>query len=277
MMFTGMGDSFATIENEAATEIGPLRMSENVTISDGAPSIDSGARFRLSCNHHLIPIEGLFGSALAFRGFPGPQYGPAWIRAALQAEVEGHLDWMLQQFGFGDDIQIVGRCLASVLDDNPYGNGNAIFGAVYINSTGSRDNVSAQLAHGCTFGSHNKATGFVDVVFCRLGALPQRLDLLGYLLVLGAPVKICRLGFGLGMPKLTLASYPEPSSGKPESDGGNGENYRESTDNTFVVSFKESVARINRGDYSRVKGGAIFWFIVIGGLCTVLWLYQAQR
>jgi hypothetical protein len=77
--------------------------------------------------------------------------------------------------------------------------------------------------------------------------------------------------------ELLLAGLPKFISGKPQTDSGNGKNNSEATDHALVVSFKESIDRVNRGDYSRVKGGAVFLIIVIGGLFTVLWLYQAKR
>lgn len=90
---------------------------------------------------------------------------------------------------------------------------------------------------------------------------------------------IARLGNGgfSQKPKLLLASNPKLIGGEPQANGGNSQYNGEAADNTFVVSFKDSVQRVNRGDYSRVEGGAIFWVNVIGGLLTVLWLYQAQR
>jgi hypothetical protein len=77
--------------------------------------------------------------------------------------------------------------------------------------------------------------------------------------------------------ELTLASFPQLVSSQPKADGGYRQNYSEASDHAFVVVFKESIDRVNRGDYSHVKGGAVFFIIVIGGLLTVLWLYQARR
>jgi hypothetical protein len=120
-------------------------------------------------------------------------------------------------------------------------------------------------------------SSFVNAIFSGGGALLQRLNLCGYLFELGSPVKIRRLGFGLGMTELKIGSDPELVGGKPETYGRNSQDYGKSPDNAFVVSLKETVDTLENERRSHVEGGAVFFIIVIGGLLTVLLLYQAQR
>jgi hypothetical protein len=76
---------------------------------------------------------------------------------------------------------------------------------------------------------------------------------------------------------LPFARLPELIGGEPQPYGGYGQNYRERTDYTLVVMLKKEVDLLENECPSRVEGGAVFFIIVIGGLLTVLWLYQAQR
>ena len=77
--------------------------------------------------------------------------------------------------------------------------------------------------------------------------------------------------------KLLLASSPKLISSEPQSYGGNGENYGEPSNHALVVVLKEVVGPFENERNSRVESGAVFPIIMIGGLLTVLWLYQAQR
>ncbi len=83
-------------------------------------------------------------------------------------------------------------------------------------------------------------------------------------------------GFGQEA-KLLLSGGPKLVGGQPQTNGGDRQNYSEPTDNAFVVSLKEGVGLFEDKRRSNVEGGAVFFIIVIGGLLTVLWLYQAQR
>jgi hypothetical protein len=76
---------------------------------------------------------------------------------------------------------------------------------------------------------------------------------------------------------LALTSTPKLVSSEPKADGRYSQDYRESADNALIVPLKSAVNDLENKRRSRVEGGAIFFIIVIGGLLTVLWLYQAQR
>jgi hypothetical protein len=84
-------------------------------------------------------------------------------------------------------------------------------------------------------------------------------------------------GSGPSVKELFFTGNPQPLRGKPQSDSRDGENYRKPADNQLFVALENVIGRGKKDFDTRVKSGAIFWFIVIGGLLTVLWLYQAQR
>jgi hypothetical protein len=76
---------------------------------------------------------------------------------------------------------------------------------------------------------------------------------------------------------LALASAPKLVGSKPKADGGYSQNDGETSNDAFVVVLKEGVNVVENERRSSVEGGAVFFIIVIGGLLTVLWLYQAKR
>jgi hypothetical protein len=78
-------------------------------------------------------------------------------------------------------------------------------------------------------------------------------------------------------PKLLLARFPERIGGEPQADGGYGQDNSEAPNHAFVVVLKEGIDTFENERRSRVEGGAVFFIIMIGGLLTVLWLYQAKR
>jgi hypothetical protein len=76
---------------------------------------------------------------------------------------------------------------------------------------------------------------------------------------------------------LDFARPPKLVGGEPKADGGYSQNNSESSNHALVVVLKEGINALENERRSHVEGGAIFFIIVIGGLLTVLWLYQTKR
>jgi len=76
---------------------------------------------------------------------------------------------------------------------------------------------------------------------------------------------------------LALASPPKPHGSEPKANGRNGENDRKTGHDAFVVRFNEVVQPSKKDDRTRAEGGALFLFIVIGGLLAVFYFYQAGK
>ena len=76
---------------------------------------------------------------------------------------------------------------------------------------------------------------------------------------------------------LAFASDPKFIGRQPKSDSGDSQNYSEGSNDALVVAFKERIDSLESERRSHMEGGAVFFVIEIGGLLTVLWLYQAQR
>lgn len=76
--------------------------------------------------------------------------------------------------------------------------------------------------------------------------------------------------------ELLFPSNPKLISGQPQADGGNGKDNCECPNDALVVPLKPVVGLFEGERRSHVEGGAVFFIIVIGGLLTVLWLYQTQ-
>jgi hypothetical protein len=90
---------------------------------------------------------------------------------------------------------------------------------------------------------------------------------------------VAGLGYGVlaKQRELLLSGQPKFIGSEPQTDSGDGKDNGESANDTFVVPLKPVIRCLEHERRSRVEGGAVFFIIVIGGLLTVLWLYQAQR
>jgi hypothetical protein len=94
----------------------------------------------------------------------------------------------------------------------------------------------------------------------------------------GSDVEISpQLPFGgiFKMRQLAFAGLPKPLSGEPKTYSRDRENDSETRDDFFFVlsqKMPESSEREARDSENRaIKGGAVFWIIVIGGCLLVYW------
>jgi hypothetical protein len=69
MVLASVRDGFALGEDEAATKVGIVGMTENVAVGDRSPSINSTAGLWFCRNHHCVPVERSFGFAFACSEF----------------------------------------------------------------------------------------------------------------------------------------------------------------------------------------------------------------
>jgi hypothetical protein len=78
--------------------------------------------------------------------------------------------------------------------------------------------------------------------------------------------------------ELLFAGSPKVDSRQPQPDCGYRQNYGEGSDNSLVVVVAldpiKPAFKAEKG--SSKEGGAIMMFIVVGGLLTVFWFYQAR-
>jgi hypothetical protein len=80
------------------------------------------------------------------------------------------------------------------------------------------------------------------------------------------------------MTKLPFSGFPKPIGGQPQAYRRDSKDYRESSDNSLVVvvALEDIRPALESQKRPGKEGGAILMFIIVGGLLTVLWLYQAR-
>jgi hypothetical protein len=145
MMFAGVRESRALVENEAAAKISVVLAPKNIPVGDAAPSINTKTALWVFGAHHFIPGERFLGGTFTFDVLTSPQNSPTRVVASSQGEIKGHLDRMCQQARSGYDAQFVGWRLAGVFDGN-YGRYRyLIFGAMDVNVSSPCDDIGSQL------------------------------------------------------------------------------------------------------------------------------------
>jgi hypothetical protein len=178
-------------------------------------------------------------------------------------EIKVVREWNRHYFGRGLESKITSRCAARVYDKGSCLKSKISFSFLIDGDAYHNSDIGAQFANGSSFGVPNKAAGFSGVVLRCLSTLPQDFDLLGYLFELGSPMKIGRLGFGLGVPELTLASNPKLVGGQPQPDGRNSEHDSKKGGDSTVMVVK-NFSNLDDKEWKHAISGAIFLFGLFG-------------
>jgi hypothetical protein len=149
MMFAGMRNGFAVLENEAAAKIGVMLAAEDIPIGDTAPSINAKAALWVLGAHHFIAVERQLGGTIAFDVLTRSQNSPAWVVSSSKGEIKRHFDRMFQQARSGNDTQFVGWRLPSVFYGNFGRDVYFMFGTMNVDVGSSCDDIGSQLPLPC--------------------------------------------------------------------------------------------------------------------------------